>query len=288
VCRERAELSALLGSECSFVEPNEISRLCPQLDMTCGGQYPVLAGLWHPPAAIIRHDAVVWAFAAGANRLGVGVHQGIEVTSVDVEQGKCLGVQTSSGAIAAERVVCATGGSTSLIVHTSDIRLPIVTHPLQAFVTEPVKPILNLMLASSELLVYISQTDRGEILVGAEIDPYASYSTTSTWEFLRSAAARTLDLLPFTGRLHIQRQWAGICDMSPDYAPIISATEVEGFFVSTGWGTWGFKAGPAGGKCLAELVATGKSPTLIEPFGLDRYWRDRAVSERGSAGTHTR
>jgi sarcosine oxidase subunit beta len=166
------------------------------------------------------------------------------------------------------------------------VRLPIVTHPLQAFVTESYKPVLDRVVASSDLLVYISQSARGELLVGAEIERYPSYSTRSTFTFLSEASARSIDLFPFMAKLRILRQWTGVCDMTPDYSPIMGRTEVENFYVDTGWGTWGFKATPIAGVTIAELVATGRTPALIEPFGVDRFASDAAVSERASAGTH--
>jgi sarcosine oxidase subunit beta len=153
-------------------------------------------------------------------------------------------------------------------------------------VTEPYRPILDRIVASADMLVYISQTSRGEILVGAEIERYNTYSTRSTFSFLAECASRAIDLLPFTARLRILRQWTGVCDMSPDYSPLMGPTEVEGFLVTAGWGTWGFKAIPAGGMGMAELVATGKAPEKIAPFRIDRFRDDRAIPDRSSAGTH--
>jgi len=166
------------------------------------------------------------------------------------------------------------------------IRLPIVTHPLQAFVTEAYKPVLDRIVASADLHIYVSQGARGELLVGAEIDPFTSYSTRSTFPFLASCSARAIDLFPFMAKLRILRQWSGLCDMTPDYSPLMGVTEVDQFYVSSGWGTWGFKAIPASGLLMAELLATGQVPSLMAPFALDRFRRDRAVPERASAGTH--
>jgi len=172
------------------------------------------------------------------------------------------------------------------VADMAGVRLPIVTHPLQAFVTESVKPVLDRIVASADLLVYISQSARGELLAGAEIERYSSYSTRSTFTFLQEAASRCIDLFPWMAKLRILRQWTGLCDMTPDYSPLMGSTEVEGFYVNAGWGTWGFKATPIAGVTMAELVATGKVPELIAPFRLDRFRDDRAVSERASAGTH--
>jgi len=284
--RERALLNQALGVDTVFVEPDEIRKLCPQLDLTGGGSRPVLGAAQHPPGAIVRHDAVVWGYAQGAQRLGVHVHQGVEVTGVTVEHGRCTGVETSQGPVSAGAVVCAVGGWVSTVAAMAGLRLPIVTHPLQAFVTEPVAPVLDRIVASADLLVYVSQSARGELLAGAEIERYSSYSTRSTWTFLSEASSRCIDLFPFMARLRILRQWTGVCDMTPDYSPLMGTTELDRFYLNAGWGTWGFKATPIAGVTMAELVATGRVPPLIEPFRLDRFCDDRAVSERASAGTH--
>jgi sarcosine oxidase, subunit beta len=284
--RERALLNQAFGVDTVFLGPDEVKEACPVVDLDGGGHHPILGAAYHPPGAIIRHDAVVWGYAAAAQRLGVHVHQGLEVTGVAVEHGRCIGVDTPRGRIAAGAVVCAVGGYVSLVAAMAGLRLPIVTHPLQAFVTEAYKPVLDRIVASQDLLVYVSQSARGELLAGAEIERYPSYSTRSTFTFLSEASARCIDLFPFMAKLHILRQWTGVCDMTPDYSPLMGTTEVEGFYINAGWGTWGFKATPIAGATMAELVATGKVPPLIAPFALDRFRRDRAVSERASAGTH--
>ena len=284
--RERALLNQAFGVDTVFLGPDEVGEVCPVLDLAGGGHHPVLGAAWHPPGAIIRHDAVVWGYAAAAQRLGVHVHQGTEVTGIDVEAGRCTGVRTPRGSISAGAIVCAVGGYVSLVAAMAGIRLPIVTHPLQAFVTEPVKPVLDRIVASQDLLVYVSQSARGELVAGAEIERYASYSTRSTFAFLSEASARCIDLFPFMAKLKILRQWTGVCDMTPDYSPLMGRTEIDGFYLNAGWGTWGFKATPIAGVTMAELVATGRVPALVAPFALDRFRHDRAVSERASAGTH--
>jgi sarcosine oxidase subunit beta len=195
-------------------------------------------------------------------------------------------VDTTAGHVAAGAIVSATAGYSSEVAALAGVRLPITTHPLQAFVTEPYKPILHRIVASADMLVYISQTSRGEILVGAEIERYTTYSSRSTFSFLADCASRSIDLLPFTGKLRILRQWTGLCDMSPDYSPLMGPTEVDRFVITAGWGTWGFKAIPAGGMAMAELVATGATPATIAPFRIDRFHDDRAIPDRSSAGTH--
>jgi sarcosine oxidase subunit beta len=284
---ERALLNQAFDVDTVFVEPERIKELCPQIDLEAGGTgHPIVGASYHAPGSVVRHDAVVWGYAAAAQRLGVHVHEGAEVTGITVDHGRATGIETAKGRIAAGAIVCATAGYTSRVAALAGIRLPITTHPLQAFVTEPYKPILNRMITSADLLVYISQTSRGEILVGAEIERYTTYTTRSTFSFLAESAARTINLLPFTAKLKILRQWTGLCDMSPDYSPLMGTTEIERFIVTAGWGTWGFKAIPAGGLGMAELVACGVAPPLIAPFRIDRFRDDRAIPDRSSAGTH--
>jgi sarcosine oxidase subunit beta len=235
---------------------------------------------------VIRHDAVVWGYAAAAQRLGVDVHQGVEITGITRSGGRCVGVETTAGAVAAGKVLCAVGGYVGSVAKLAGIRLPVTTHPLQAFVTEPYEPVLHRIVASADMLIYISQTSRGELLAGAEIERYSSYSTRSTFSFLAECASRAIDILPFMAKLRILRQWTGLCDMSPDYSPLMGESELDGFYVSTGWGTWGFKAIPASGLSMAELLATGDAPPLIAPFRVDRFHDDCAIPDRSSAGTH--
>jgi sarcosine oxidase, subunit beta len=210
----------------------------------------------------------------------------VRVTGLEVERGRCVGVLTDRGPIHAGAVLSAAGGYVTTVAGLAGLRLPITTHPLQAFVTEPYGRVLDRIVASQDLLVYISQSARGELLVGAEIERYTSYSTRSTWTFLSEAASRAIDMFPFMSKLRILRQWTGLCDMSPDYSPMLGESEIAGLYFSTGWGTWGFKAIPASGVAMAELIATGRTPPLIAPFALDRFERDGAISERASAGTH--
>ena len=284
--RERALQNQHFGVDTTFLDAAQVKVVCPELDMTGGGKRPVLGAAYHAPGSIIRHDAVAWGYAMAAQRLGVSIHQGIEVTGLRVDQGRCAGVETTAGFIAAGQVLSAVGGYVTDVANMAGIRLPIVTHPLQAFVTESYQPVLDRIVASADLHIYVSQSARGEVLIGAEIDPYSSYSTRSTFPFLASCSSRAIDLFPFLAKLRILRQWTGLCDMTPDYSPLMGITEVDRLLLSSGWGTWGFKAIPASGISMAELVATGKVPALIAPFAVDRFRRDRAVPERASADTH--
>ncbi|VAW42460.1 Sarcosine oxidase beta subunit, partial [hydrothermal vent metagenome] len=222
----------------------------------------------------------------GGMRLGVHVHQNTAVTGLIKSGDRVVGVETSTGSIAAKIVVSAVGGHVTSLAAMAGLRLPIRTHPLQAFVTNHYAQTFHPIVASTSLLFYVSQTARGEMLMGAEIDRQPSYSYRAGHHFLQSCAHRAVTLLPFMRNLRILRQWTGVCDMSPDYSPIMGKTGVEGFYITTGWGTWGFKAIPVGGEQMAQLIATGETPELIAPFSLDRFANDRTLADRGSAGTH--
>lgn len=284
--RARCLLNVACGAETAMITPQEAKELCPQLDLSGGGRYPVLGASYHPAAATARHDRVVWAFAQGAMRHGVHVLQHRQVTGLLRDGARVTGVETAEGPISAGVVLSAVGGSVSTLAAHADVRLPIRTHPLQAFVTNTYAQGFGPIVSDTELLCYVSQSARGEMVIGAEYDPQPSYSMRSSFSFLQSCAAKATYLLPFLRDLRILRQWAGICDISADYSPIMGETGVEGFLVTTGWGTWGFKAIPAGGEQMAELIATGRTPALLEPFRLERFAADQAMADQGSTGTH--
>ena len=281
--QERAEVNKLLGIDSSVIYPPRIAELCPELDLSQRPAYPIVGALYHPPGGIIRHDAVVWGFARAADRRGVEIHQDTEVTGFERSGDRITAVETSRGRVECGQVVSATAGWSSLVGRLVGLRLPITTHILQAFVTEPVKPFLDVVLVSSQLHVYVSQTDRGEFLIGAEIEPYTTYKSAGTLSFLEYSAAHAIELLPQLERTKVLRTWTGLCDLSPDYSPILGKTEIDNFHVSTGWGTYGFKAAPIVGVTLAELVASGKTPDLIAPFAMGRFHTDTLVSELAAA-----
>jgi len=281
--RWRAEVNKIQGVDSRVIGPDEIKKLVPLMDTSDRTRYPILGALYHPPGGIIRHDAVVWGYARAADALGVQIHQETEVTGIDVAGGRVQGVQTSRGPIAAPVVVNCTAGWASLIAAMARVGLPIITHPLQAAVTEPVKFFLDTVVVSGTLHVYVSQTDRGELVFGASVDPFASYSMRASLEFLEEVAGHVLQLMPSLATMRVLRQWAGLCDMTPDYSPIIGTTPVDGFLVDVGWGTYGFKAGPAAGEAVAELVATNRVPKLIAGFDLARFGDGRLVGEKGAA-----
>ena len=313
--RLRAETNNLFGVENRVIDREELQRLVPALDCSDRPHYAILAALYNPPGGIIRHDAVVWGYARACDRMGIEIHPFTEATAISVngstqqEQphaaapspaatvagpgwesadsrgaGGITGVVTNRGEIATPAVVNCTAGWATVVSQMAGVALPIVTQPLQACVTEPLKPFLDKVIVSANLHVYINQTDRGELVIGAEVDPYQSYSMAGTLPTLEQMASYTLELFPQLHNVKVLRQWAGICDMTPDYSPIIGGVEgLAGFYQDVGWGTYGFKAGPIAGKCLAELIATGQTPELIEPFALSRFRDARLVGEKAAA-----
>jgi sarcosine oxidase, subunit beta len=284
VMANRAEVNRLNGIDSRLIYPDEIKKLAPAMQVdNPHAVYPVQGALYHPPGGIIRHDAVVWGFARGADRGGAEIHPYTEVTGIQRSNGHVEAVQTNRGAVKTGVVLSCTAGWSSLVAGMVGVELPITTHILQACVTEALKPLLDVVIVSSQMHVYISQTDRGEFLMGAEIEPWTTYRTQGTLNFLQEVSRHTLELFPQLERARILRSWAGLCDLSPDYSPILGKTEVEGFHVSSGWGTYGFKAAPIVGKTLAELVARERTPDLIAPFALERFYEDRLVSELAAA-----
>ncbi len=284
VMHERAEVNRLVGINTSVVDADEVQRMVPAMQVTDDAEYPIMGALYHPPGGIIRHDAVVWGYARGADRAGVEIHPNSEVTAIHKDGDRVTGVTVNGDRqVNAGQVLSATAGWSSTLSEMAGVQLPITTHILQAFVTEPLKPILSKVIVSSQMHIYISQTDRGEFLIGSEIEPWTTYQQNGTLNFLQESTRHTLELFPQLERARMLRSWAGICDVSPDYSPILGKTEVDGFHVSTGWGTYGFKAAPIVGVTLAELIATGKTPELIEPFKLERFYTDELVSELAAA-----
>ena len=289
----RAEVNKLQGIDSSVIDPSEVKKEAPSLDVSSNTRYPILGALFHPPGGIIRHDAVVWGYARAADHLGVHLHQQTEVLDILCEGGeqlsgkgpggKVTGVRTNKGDISAPVVVNCTAGWSSLISNMAGIDLPITTHPLQAAVTEPCKTFLPTVVVSGSLHVYVSQTDRGELVFGASVDPVGTYRINGTLEFTEELAGHVLELMPGIAEMRLLRQWAGLCDMTPDYSPVMGFTSVEGFLVDVGWGTYGFKAGPVSGETMAETIATGKTAELIKSFNIERFSTGELVGEKGAA-----
>jgi sarcosine oxidase subunit beta len=285
--RWRAEVNKHFGVNSEVVDAKAVHEAIPQMDMSCGGHAPVLGALYHAPGAIARHDAVAWGYGRGADRRGVEIHQNTEVVGIETEDTgsgpRVRAVVTSGGRIETRKVLCAVAGSTPRMLKMVGLDSPIYIHPLQAMVSEPVKPWLDPIIVSGSLHVYVSQSARGELVMGASLDPYELHASRSTLDFAEALAARMLDLFPCLSDVKVVRQWAGMADMTPDFAPILGKTPVTGFYLDSGWGTWGFKATPVCGKTMSHTVARDEAHPLIEGFRFDRFQRYALTGEKGAA-----
>ncbi|MAG16994.1 MAG: sarcosine oxidase subunit beta [Phycisphaerae bacterium] len=282
--RWRAEVNKHVGVDSEVVGPGFIKKEIPQIDLQCGGhQPPIVGALYHPPGAIARHDAVAWTYARGADRHGVEIHQKTKVTGIEVRDHAVAGVHTDKGFVKARKVLSAVAGWTTHITKMIDLHTPLVIHPLQALVTEPLKPWLDAIVVSGSLHVYMSQSTRGEVVGGASLDPYELISMRSTLDFAESMAGYFVDLFPCLSNVKIMRQWAGLCDMTPDFSPIMGTTPIRGFYIDAGWGTYGFKATPVCGETLAHTIAHNEEHKLIRLFTLARFGRFELVGEKGAA-----
>jgi sarcosine oxidase subunit beta len=281
--RWRAEVNKHYGIESEVWGREQIARAVPEMDLDCGGNTPVLGALYHAPGAIARHDGVAWGYGRGANNMGAEIHQKTKVTGLRIDGDQVQGVETDRGFIATKKVVCAVAGSTPRIAAMAGFETPIEIYPLQACVSEPVKPFLNTIVVSGSLHIYVSQSSRGELVMGASVDPSTLHSTRSTFDFVEGLADKLLDLFPFVSNLKVVRQWAGMADMTPDFAPIMGPTPIRGFYLDAGWGTYGFKATPISGKTMAYTVAHDRPHELIEPFRMARFTDYDLVGEKGAA-----
>ncbi len=281
--RWRAEVNKHYGVNSEVVGPEVVKEAAPMIDLSCAGHAPILGALYHAPGSVARHDAVAWGYGRGADQRGVEIHQQTEVLGIDVQGGKVRGVQTSRGYIATNKVLCAVAGSTPRILKMVDVKTPIYIHPLQAMVSEPVKPWLDPILVSGSLHVYISQSARGELVMGASLDPYELHGTRSTLDFVEGLSTHMLEMFPFLSKVKVMRQWAGMADMTPDFAPIMGMTPVEGFYLDSGWGTWGFKATPVCGKTMSHTLVNDTPHPLITGFSLDRFRNFALTGEKGAA-----
>jgi len=272
----------LNGIDAEWMEPADLRRREPLLRLD--GRFPVLGGLVQNRAGSARHDAVAWGYARGADERGVDIIQGCEVTGFIKQGNRVTGVRTNRGDIGAGKVCLSVAGHTSQLAAMAGLRLPITSYALQAFVSEPVKPVLNMMVLSPSTGVYISQTDKGEVLIGGGLDLYPSYAQRGNFQTVESVSAGMLEMFPAFSRLRLMRQWAGICDVVKDSSPILGPSPIDGLYLNCGFGTGGFKATPAGGLTMAHTLATGKRHPLIEPFGLERFTSGALIDEAGASG----
>ena len=280
----RAHAMRLNGIDSEFIDRENVLRMVPFLDGSPTARYPLCGGLLQRRGGIARHDAVAWGFARSADAFGVDIIQNCEVTGIRRDAtGKVVGVDTTRGAIDAPKVAIVAAGHTSVLAAMAGIRLPIHSHPLQALVSEPIKPMLNLVVNSTQVHVYVSQSDKGELVMGAALDRFQSYGQRGSLPIIEDQMAAIVRLFPIVSRLKMLRQWAGIVDICPDASPIIGKTPVEGLYINGGWGTGGFKATPASGFCFAHTLAKDQPHPLTAPFNLDRFSGGRLIDETAAA-----
>ena len=279
----RVNAIRLNGIDSEILSPAEVKAMVPILNTSPQARYPVLGASLQRRGGVARHDAVAWGLARAADARGVDIIQNCEVTGILRKRGRVEGVATTRGEIRAPKVGVVVAGHTSVIAALAGLRLPIESHPLQALVSEPVKPVLHTVVMSNTVHVYVSQSDRGEILVGAGIDPHLSYSQRGGLVVIEHQIAALLELFPIFSRLRMMRQWGGIVDICPDASPIISKTPIEGLYINGGWGTGGFKATPGSGWVFAHTIARDEPHALNAPFGLERFTSGALIDEHGAA-----
>ena len=279
-----ANAMQLNGVDAELFGPEDVRRVMPSYNFGPNARYPVYGGVWQGRAGSVRHDAVAWGYARAASARGVDIIQNCEVTDFIVEGGRCRGVKTTLGEIRAERVGMAVAGHSSVLAAKAGFRLPIVSYALQACVSEPVKPAFHVMMLSPATGVYVSQSDKGEMVIGGALDLVPSYAQRGNLPVLEKVIAGTLEMFPSFRQLRLMRQWAGINDVVPDSSPIIGESPLPNLFLNCGWGTGGFKAIPAGGTLLAHLLATGSHHDISRPFDLDRFRTGRLIDEAAGSG----
>ncbi|MEP9371943.1 sarcosine oxidase subunit beta family protein [Mesorhizobium sp. KR1-2] len=272
------------GIDAEIFSVDDVRRVAPMLNFSPNARFPILGGGWQGRAGTARHDAVAWGYARGASRLGVDIIQNCEITDFIIEGGRCRGVHTTRGSIRADRIGMAVAGHSSVLAAKAGFRLPVNSYALQACVSEPVKPILDTVVLSPGTGVYVSQSDKGEIVIGGALDRIPSYGQRGNLPVLEGVIAGLLEMFPTFAQLKLMRQWAGIVDVVPDSSPIIGESPLPNLFINCGWGTGGFKAIPAGGTLLAHLLATGKHHDISRPFDLDRFAFGRLLDEAAGSG----
>ena len=280
----RVEAIRLNGIDSDVLNPAQIKKLVPIIDINPNLRYPVMGGFIQRRGGTARHDAVAWGYARAADSLGVDIIQNCEVTGFNIEKGKVTGVETAKGPIKAGKVGCVVAGHAGVLAELAGFRLPIDSRPLQALVSEPIKPILDTVIMSNSVHMYVSQSDKGEMVFGAGADSYNSYTQKGSLNIVEGMLAAAVELFPVFSRLRMLRSWGGIVDTCPDASPIISKTPVNNLYFNCGWGTGGFKATPGSGHVFADLIARDQPNSIAAPFTLNRFVDGYLIDEHGAAG----
>ena len=279
----RVSANHLDGIDAEVVTPAQIKAAIPMINISPGVRYPILGASLQRRGGVARHDAVAWGFARAADALGVDIIQQCEVTGLNRDGGRVTGVETSRGRIEADRIGVVVAGHASVLAALAGLRLPLESHPLQAYVSEPLKPVLDTVVMSGAVHGYISQSDKGELVIGAGIDAYTGYGQRGSFRTIEHAMQAIIELFPAFSRVRMLRHWGGIVDVSPDACPIIGKTSVQGLYFNCGWGTGGFKATPGSGWAFAHTIARDQPHELNAPFGLERFTTGALIDEHGAA-----
>ena len=277
----RGNAIRLNGIDSEFLRPAQVKEMVPFINLDC--RYPVMGALLQRRGGTARHDAVAWGYARAADNMGVDIIQNCEVTGFRIEKNTVIGVETNRGFIGAKKVGCVVAGHCSILAEMAGFRLPIESFPLQALVSEPIKPVLDHVVMSGSIHAYISQSDKGELVIGAGSDAYTSYSQRGSFDMIEGTAGAIIELYPIFSRLKMLRQWGGIVDVTVDRSPLISLTPVKNLFVNCGWGTGGFKATPGSGNVFAHSIANGKMHPIAEPFSINRFNTGALIDEGAAA-----
>ena len=281
--QRRVNANRLNGVDAEWLSTEEVAKLVPILNTSDGLRYPVMGATFQPRAGIAKHDYVAWGYARAADALGVDLIQGAEVTGFITDGDRVTGVQTSRGTIAAGKVALAAAGHTSVLASSLGLKLPLQSHPLQALVSELFDQVLDTVVMSNAVHVYVSQAHKGELVMGAGIDAYNGYGQRGSFHVIEHQMAAAVELFPIFARAHVLRTWGGIVDVSPDASPIIGLTPYQDFYLNCGWGTGGFKATPASGWVYADTIANDRPCELARPFALERFVTGALVDEHGAA-----
>ena len=277
----RGHANWMNGVDAEFMTPAQVKTMVPAINLH--GRYPILGALLQRRGGIARHDAVAWGYARAADALGVDIIQNCPVTGFKIANGAVQAIETTRGTIAAKRVGVVVAGHSSVLAQMAGFRLPIDSNPLQALVSEPIKPVLDVVIMSNTIHVYVSQSDKGELVIGAGSDLHNSYSQRGAFSVIEHTVEPLLELFPSFSRLRMMRQWAGIVDVTQDRSPIIGKAPVDGMYINCGWGTGGFKATPGSGHLFAATIARGEPHPIIAPFGLERFTTGALIDEAAAA-----
>ncbi|MDA8786139.1 sarcosine oxidase subunit beta family protein [Porticoccaceae bacterium] len=280
----RVNANRLNGIDGEVVTPERIKQIAPLINISRDCRYPILGASWQPRGGTARHDAVAWGYARGADALGVDLIQETEVSGIRRKNGAVVGVETTQGFIGARKVACVTAGNSGVVAAMAGLRLPVESRPLQALVSEPVKPCLDTVVMSNAVHGYISQSDKGDLVIGAGVDGYNGYGQRGSFHVIEHTLQAICELFPAFSRVRMNRQWGGVVDTCPDACPIISKTSVDGLYFNCGWGTGGFKATPGSGYVFADTVANDHPHPLAAAFTVDRFNSGALIDEHGAAG----